>query len=124
MLYHEDLNKRRPTYTSLTDSAPKHTEGEEQEVQDVLKKYTVLQDMWTTAVDTMDALLKRSKPWKDLTDGFDELSTTVDRVESLVESNEQSVAQLDEAEGGDLSDLIVNFKVRARGWEGLAPINS
>ena len=66
-------------------------------------------------MDTMEALLKRSKPWKDLTDRFDELSVTVDRVEGLVERDEQTIAQLDEAEGGDLSDLIVNFKVRGEG---------
>ena len=42
------------------------------------------------------------KPWKDLTDRFDELSIWLDELEERVEEEEG---------GGDPSDSIVNIKV-------------
>ena len=44
------------------------------------------------------------KPWKDLTDRFDELSIWLDELEERVEEEE-------EEGGGDPSDSIVNIKV-------------
>ena len=50
----------------------------------------------------MKALPEAMKPWKDLTDRFDELSIWLDELEERVEEEEG---------GGDPSDSIVNIKV-------------
>lgn len=111
----EDLEERRPTFAAVSDSSPRHTQGEEPEVQDVLKRYNNLKKAWTMTTEEIAALVTRSKPWKKLTEQFDELCSGVDRVEGLVDADESSIEELDEAEGGGLSDLIVNFKVREGG---------
>ena len=107
----DELNEHRPTFTSQEDSTPRHTQGEEPEVQDVLKRYSDLNRIWTTALEGVESLLKRSKPWAELTDRFDELCRNVKGAESSAAEDEHSMEQLDEAEGGALSDFIVNFKV-------------
>ena len=49
------------------------------------------------------------KPWKDLTDRFDELSIWLEELEERVESD---LAKVEEVEGGgDPSDTIVKIKV-------------
>lgn len=50
------------------------------------------------------------KPWKDLTDRFDELSIWLDELEGRVERDLVRV-QEEGVEGGDPLDLIVNIKV-------------
>ena len=107
----DELNEHHPTFTSLADSAPIHTQGEEPEVQDILKRYSDLNRIWTTALEGVESLLERSKPWAELTDRFDELCRNVEGAESSVLDDEHSMEQLDETEGGALSDFIVNFKV-------------
>jgi hypothetical protein len=111
----EELEERRPTFACVSDSAPRHTQGEEPEVQDVLKRYEDLKKSWTSATEEISGLVSRSKPWKELTDRFDELYSAVERVGGLVDADERTSEELDEAEGGGLSDLIVNFKVGYRG---------
>ena len=44
------------------------------------------------------------KPWKDLTDQFDELTIWLDELEEWVDREE-------EERGGDHSDSIINIKV-------------
>jgi len=50
------------------------------------------------------------RPWKDLTDRFDELSIWLDELEGRVERDLVRV-QEEGVEGGDPLDLIVNIKV-------------
>lgn len=83
-------------------------------MQDILRRYSNLQTAWTTATGEISGLVARSKPWKELTDRFDELCSRVEDVEGLVETDEGSVEELEEADGGGLSDFILNFKVRGR----------
>ena len=110
----EEIEKRKPTFTSLQDSAPKHTEGEDPEVQDVQKQYKCLDKAWTNLSDEVGFLYGTTEPWKELTDRFDELSLFVSDMGSQVNRDEESTKHWDETEGGDLSDIIVNFKVLGR----------
>ena len=115
------MEEHRPTFAAVSDSAPRHTQGEEPEVEEVLKRYNEMRKAWTSATEEIADLEARSKPWKELTDRFDELCSSVERVEGLVDADENSIETLDEAEGGGLSDFIVNFKVHGGegwGWEG------
>ncbi len=98
-------------FSTLCESATRHTEGEEPEVQDVLKKYTVLKDAWKSISEEVKGLLSASKPWNELTDRFEELHCCIGELEGLVEWEEQVTRDLNEAEGKDLLDAIVNFKV-------------
>lgn len=115
----EDLEEHHPAFSSLSDSAPKHTEGEEPEVQDVLRKYTALKASWTSLNEVVKELQNASKPWSELTDTFDELHRCMEELDRLVEQEEQVVEDLDEAEGKGLLDTIVNFKVRSLVSSGL-----
>ena len=108
----EDLDGHRHTFFSVNDSAPQHTTGDEPEVQDVLKKFTALKNAWTRIENGVKELFERSKPWKNLTDLFEELSCWLDELTDQVDQDEADIAGIDEAGGGDLSDKIVNFKVR------------
>ena len=110
----DDLESHRASFTNLSESAPRHTEseGEEPEVQDVLKQYTVLKDAWNSINKEVKGLLATARPWSELTDRFDELHCCMGEVEGLLEQEEQVLRDLDEAEGKDLLEAIVNFKVQ------------
>ena len=79
-------------------------------MQEVQKQYTSLVESWNSLSEEISYLLVNTEPWKELTDQFDELSCFVDELEELVERDEGTARGLDETEGGDLSDWIVNFK--------------
>ena len=111
------MEEHRPTFAAVSDSTPRHTQGEEPEVEDVLKRYNETRKTWNSATEKIADLEARSNLWKELTDQFDELCSSVERVEGSVDADENSIETLDEAEGGGLSDLIVNFKVHGEeGW--------
>lgn len=110
----EDLEDHRATVSALTDSAPRHTVGEDPEVQDILKKYTVLDESWSSLSLEVKGLFESAKPWRAQTDLFDELSCWLEELGGVVESDEVLIQQLDEAEGASLSDILVNFKVRGK----------
>ena len=57
----------------------------------------------------VEALPDAMKPWKDLTDQFDELSIWLEELEERVESDLAKVEDVEE--GGDPSDTIVKIKV-------------
>lgn len=78
-------------------------------MQEVQQQYASLAASWTNLSDEVAQLLKASKPWKELSDRFDQLSCFVEELAGLVEEEEEE--GLDETEGGDLSDRIVRFKV-------------
>ena len=63
----------------------------------------------------MEELPDGMKPWKDLTDRFDELSIWLEELEERVESDLVKVEEEEEEEevegGGDPSDTIVKIKV-------------
>ena len=54
------------------------------------------------------------KPWKDLTDRFDELSIWLEELEERVESDLVKEEEEEEEEGGDPSDTIVKMKVKLK----------
>ena len=55
------------------------------------------------------------KPWKDLTDRFDELSIWLEELEERVESDLVKEEEEEEEEGGgDPSDTIVKIKVKLK----------
>ena len=61
----------------------------------------------------VEALPDAMKPWKDLTDRFDELSIWLEELEERVESD--LVKEEEEEEGGgDPSDTIVKIKVKLK----------
>lgn len=108
----EGLESRRPKYNSLVNSSHNHTQGENPEVQCVLKRFTSLQVTWDKVVDRIKELGDQSKPWVNLTDGADELCVCLGRLEQKVSEGEDDVEHMGEEEGGDLSDKIVEFKVQ------------
>ena len=63
----------------------------------------------------MEELPDAMKPWKDLTDRFDELSIWLEELEERVESDLVKEVKEEEEEevegGGDPSDTIVKIKV-------------
>ena len=62
----------------------------------------------------MEALPDAMKPWKDLTDRFDELSIWLEELEERVESDLVKEEEEEEEEGGDPSDTIVKIKVKLK----------
>ena len=63
----------------------------------------------------MEALPDAMKPWKDLTDRFDELSIWLEELEERVESDLVKEEEEVEVEGGgDPSDTIVKMKVKLK----------
>ena len=65
----------------------------------------------------MEALPDAMKPWKDLTDRFDELSIWLEELEERVESDlvkEEEEEEEEEEGGGDPSDTIVKMKVKLK----------
>ena len=54
------------------------------------------------------------KPWKDLTDRFDELSIWLEELEERVESDLVKEEEEEVGEGGDPSDTIVKIKVKLK----------
>ena len=65
----------------------------------------------------VEALPDTMKPWKDLTDRFDELSIWLEELEERVESDlvkEEEEEEEAEEEGGDPSDTIVKIKVKLK----------
>ena len=59
----------------------------------------------------MEELPDGMKPWKDLTDRFDELSIWLGELEERVESDLVKVEEEEVEGGGDPSDIIVKMKV-------------
>lgn len=59
----------------------------------------------------MEELPDGMKPWKDLTDRFDELSIWLGELEERVESDLVKVEEEEVEGGGDPSDTIVKIKV-------------
>lgn len=95
----------------MVAASPSHVQGEEPEVQDVLRRYTRVETSWHKMDGGITELFKRSKPWVDFTDRFDEFCVWISRLEKKVQNGEREVDEMAEVDGGDLSDKIVLFKV-------------
>ena len=108
----EDLECQRPKFTALVNSSHNHTQGEAPEVQEVLKRYSSLEERWHKMEERVKEMCEKSKPWLELTEQFDELCVFVEGLERKVKEGEEKVNNMKEEDGGDLSDRIVEFKVR------------
>ena len=89
-------------------------------MQDILEKYTALEKAWHSLIQDVELLHEISEPWKNLVDRFDDLDVWLDELERQMNQDERDIEEMDEAEGGDLSDKIVNFKVCMLCWSMLA----
>ncbi len=107
----EGIKEQDPAFSTMVDSSPLHITGDEPEVQNILRKFTSLKRSWNHLQESIEELSRASEPWVKLTDLFDELSYWLGDLERQVEEEEDTIATIDDEEGGDLSDKIVNFKV-------------
>lgn len=109
-LLNEEIEERRGQFDSVSGSCDKHLFGEEENVQQLREKFSRAAADWKSLSEGVRALPEAMRPWKSLTDQFDELSDWFEERESRVNRDLEAVGRQEE-EGRDLSDYVVSLKV-------------
>ena len=106
----DEVSDKERDFDALRSASLQPCSGEGQDVQQVKQMFTKVEQSWCSLKEGVRTLPVTIKPWKELTDQFEQLSNWFDLLEHRVRQDKAAIEERDNVDG-NVSDLVVAFKV-------------